>query len=101
VVAAVHGGVDTNMRSPYHVEHMFAKLLGLLLIATLAAAVVARQSAGGGRESAYVVKPTDTLWSIAASHYAGDPRAGVWKLERRNHLHGDLLRVGERLVLPP
>ena len=80
---------------------MFVKLLGLLLIAALAAAVVARQSAGGGRETLYLVRPTDTLWSIAASHYAGDPRAGVWKLERRNHLHGDLLSVGQRLAIPP
>ena len=80
---------------------MFVKLLGLLLIAALAAAVVARQSAGGGRETSYLVRPTDTLWSIAASHYTGDPRAGVWKLERRNHLHGDLLSVGQRLAIPP
>jgi len=80
---------------------MFAKLLGLLVAVALVAAVVARQSAGGGRETPYVVKPTDTLWSIAASHYAGDPRAGVWKLERRNHMHGDLLRVGQRLAIPP
>jgi LysM repeat protein len=80
---------------------MFAKLLGLLLAAALVAAVVARQSAGSGRETTYVVRPADTLWSIAASHYAGDPRAGVWKLERRNHLQGGVLRVGERLAVPP
>jgi LysM repeat protein len=80
---------------------MFAKLLGFLLVAALVAAVVARQSAGGGRETSYVVKPTDTLWSIAASHYAGDPRAGVWKLEHRNHLRSALIRAGQRLAIPP
>jgi LysM repeat protein len=80
---------------------MFARLLGLLLVATLAAAVVARQSSGGGREALYVVRPTDTLWSIAAAHYAGDPREGVWKLERRNHLRGALIRPGQRLLIPP
>jgi hypothetical protein len=80
---------------------MFAKLLGFFLVAALVAAVIARQSAGGGRETTYVVRPTDTLWSIAAAHYAGDPREGVWKLERRNHLHDALITAGERLVLPP
>ncbi|HEY3018227.1 MAG TPA: LysM peptidoglycan-binding domain-containing protein [Gaiellaceae bacterium] len=48
----------------------------------------------------YVVKPTDTLWSIAAAHYAGDPREGIWELQRRNHLHGTILVAGQRLVLP-
>jgi nucleoid-associated protein YgaU len=80
---------------------MFAKLLMILMLAALVAAVVARQSAGGGRETSYVVKQADTLWSIAASHYAGDPRAGVWKLERRNHLQTDLITAGQRLVIPP
>jgi LysM repeat protein len=79
---------------------MFAKLLGILLAAAVVAAVAARGSSGGGPEQVYVVKPSDTLWSIAASHYAGDTREGVWKLEQRNHLAGDVIRPGERVVLP-
>jgi LysM repeat protein len=46
------------------------------------------------------VKPTDTLWSIAAEHYVGDPREGVWKLQRRNQLTSTMLVPGQRLVLP-
>jgi len=46
------------------------------------------------------VKPTDTLWSIAATHYAGDPRQGIWELQQRNHLHSTTLVPGQRLVLP-
>jgi LysM repeat protein len=46
------------------------------------------------------VRPADTLWSIASSHYGGDPRAAVWRLERRNHLSGTTLVPGQRLVLP-
>jgi LysM repeat protein len=61
---------------------------------------VVRTSHGGGREQHYVVKPTDTLWSIASSHYAGDPREGVWKVRDRNHLSGSGLRVGQTLILP-
>jgi LysM repeat protein len=79
---------------------MFVRFLGICLLAAMVAVIVARQSAGGGREQVYVVQPADTLWSIAARHYAGDPREGVWKLERRNHLPGALIRAGQRLVIP-
>jgi LysM repeat protein len=48
----------------------------------------------------YVVQPADTLWSIAAKHYAGDPREGIWELQQRNHLRGTTLVPGQRLVLP-
>lgn len=71
----------------------------IVLVAVVAFSVV-RSSHGAGREQRYVVKPTDTLWSIASSHYAGDPREGVWKLRHRNHLAGATVRVGQALVLP-
>jgi LysM repeat protein len=78
---------------------MFGKLIMIALVAVVAFSVV-RSSHGAGREQRYVVKPTDTLWSIASSHYAGDPREGVWKLRQRNHLAGTTLRLGQTLVLP-
>jgi len=80
---------------------MFSKLLILLTALALVVGLAARPSGGAGRPVTYVVKPTDTLWSIASKHYAGDPREGVWKLERRNHLAGGLIAPGMRLVLPP
>jgi LysM repeat protein len=79
---------------------MFPKLLILVLAAALLVGTYARPSGGASHPQAYVVKPTDTLWSIAASHYAGDPRDGVWKLEHRNRLSGTTLVPGQRLVLP-
>ena len=79
---------------------MFPKALIILTLLGLAVGVFARPSGGAGKAQIYVVKPADTLWSIAASHYAGDPRAGGWKLERRNGLVGSTLVPGERLVLP-
>ena len=79
---------------------MFSKLLILLAALALVVGLAARPSGGAGRPETYVVKPTDTLWSIASKHYAGDPREGVWKLERRNHLAGTTLVPGQRLVLP-
>jgi LysM repeat protein len=80
---------------------MFAKLGTVLAAAAAAWALLPHASIGAGREHVYVVRPADTLWSIATSHYAGDPRAAVWKLEERNGLRSTLVRPGQRLVLPP
>ena len=79
---------------------MFAKFLIVLVLAALAIGLAAHSSQGAGPERTYVVKPTDTLWSIAARSYAGDVRDGVWKLQRRNHLASATIRPGQTLVLP-
>ena len=79
---------------------MFAKLATALLVVTVAWAGFVRPSDAGGPERTYVVKPADTLWTIATAHYAGDPREAVWELEQRNDLDGEMLRPGQRLVLP-
>jgi LysM repeat protein len=79
---------------------MFPRLLVLLLAAALVVGVMARPSGSAGRPVSYVVKPHDTLWSIASRYYAGDPREGIWKLQRRNALGGTVLVPGQRLVLP-
>jgi LysM repeat protein len=79
---------------------MFGKLLLILLLAAIGVAMVARVSRGAGPERTYVVKPTDTLWTIAAHTYAGDVREGVWKLQERNHLHSATIQPGQKLLLP-
>jgi LysM repeat protein len=79
---------------------MFVRVGALLAVIGAIVAIAARPSGGAGPEEIYVVKPTDTLWSIASSHYPGDPREGIWKLERRNHLRAALLTPGQKLVLP-
>jgi LysM repeat protein len=79
---------------------MFPRLLILLLAVSLLVGIVARPSGGAGKQVGYVVRPTDTLWSIATKHYAGDPREGIWKLQRRNHLTGTTIVPGQKLVLP-
>jgi LysM domain len=79
---------------------MFPRLVVIgILVAVLLGALV-RTVHGAGPERAYVVRPSDTLWSIAVRNYAGDPRQGVWEIEQRNGLRGALLRPGKRLVLP-
>jgi LysM repeat protein len=63
-------------------------------------AVVARASDGASPEQTYVVRPHDTLWTIATRFYHGDPREGVWTLRDRNHLAGTLIVPGQRLRVP-
>jgi len=79
---------------------MFVKLLVVLLAAAFAVGLAARSTHGAGPERHYVVKPADTLWTIAERSYAGDVREGVWKLEQRNNLESATLRPGQVLVLP-
>jgi LysM repeat protein len=79
---------------------MFGKLVIVLVLAALAVGLAARSSHGAGPERTYVVKPTDTLWSIATRTYAGDVREGVWKLEQRNHLRSSTLTPGQVLRIP-
>ena len=79
---------------------MFARLVVIAALLTLAVAWGARQSEGAGQRQTYVVRFGDTLWAIAAAHYGGDPREGVYRLEQRNHLAGAVVRPGQRLVLP-
>jgi LysM repeat protein len=79
---------------------MFGKILLIAALALIAWAALARASHGAGPEQQYTVRPGDTLWSIAAAHYTGDPRQAVWKLQQENHLAGGTLTPGQVLRLP-
>ena len=79
---------------------MFVRVAVVALIAIVGWAALVRPSDGAGRERTYVVRPGDTLWAIAARTYAGDPRAGIWRLTERNRLDDAVIRPGQRLVLP-
>jgi nucleoid-associated protein YgaU len=79
---------------------MFVRILALALLAAVVAAIVAHRSDSAGSDLVYIVKPYDTVWSIASAHYAGDPRDAVSRIETRNGLNDALIRPGQRLVLP-
>lgn len=80
---------------------MFGRIVLIVLVATfLGWSLLTRTVDGAGRAHVYVVQPGDTLWSIASARYAGDPREGVWKLERRNNLAGTTITPGQQLTLP-
>jgi nucleoid-associated protein YgaU len=80
---------------------MFVRLILVsFLITVLAWSVLARGSEGAGAGEPYRVRGGDTLWSIAARHYRGDPRQGVWRLQRENGLAGAELVPGQVIVIP-
>ena len=62
-------------------------------------AAFARSSDASDPEHRYVVRPYDTLWSIAASGY-NDPRQGIWEIKERNGLRRATIVPGQVLVLP-
>ena len=80
---------------------MFVRIVLVAFIGfVLAWSVLARSAEGTGVGHPYRVQPGDTLWSIAAAHYGGDPRQGVWQIQRKNRLQGATLSPGQTLVLP-
>lgn len=86
-------------------EHVFAlSLIGRVLLVALAVAVLwalfAGEGGAGRPERSYQVRPGDTLWSIAERTFPGDPREGVWELQKRNRLETTTIVPGQVLVLP-
>lgn len=80
---------------------MFVRIVFVtLLVMVLAWSVLTRVSEATGTGQAYRVEAGDTLWSIASEHYGGDPRQGVWAIQRENGLGGAGLTPGQVLVLP-
>lgn len=80
---------------------MFGRTLIIALVITfLGWTVLTRDVGSAGKAQVYVVQPGDTLWSIASARYAGDPREGIWKLQRRNQLAGTTISPGQKLLLP-
>jgi nucleoid-associated protein YgaU len=73
------------------------RILVLALLVIGLWALFARSSNASAREAHYQVKAGDTLWSIAATVYRGDPREGVWKLTQANHLAGATISIGQVL----
>jgi nucleoid-associated protein YgaU len=79
---------------------MFVRIFLLVGLTVLVWSAVARSTQAHGPRQVVTVRANDTLWTIAASHYAGDIRDAIWRIERANHLPGADVRVGQRLVLP-
>jgi LysM repeat protein len=79
---------------------MFVRIVIVLLAAALLWAVLARDTGAGPNPRYHTVQQGETLWSIAAESYGGDPREGVWRLQTRNGLTDATIVPGQRLLLP-
>jgi nucleoid-associated protein YgaU len=79
---------------------MFVRIALIVGIAVLAWSVLAHTSNAHGPRQVVTVRSSETLWTIAQSHYGGDVRDAIWRIEQANHLSGADIRVGETLVLP-
>jgi LysM repeat protein len=79
---------------------MFARIVIVLVAAALLWAVLARDTGAGPNPRYHTVQQGETLWSIAAESYGGDPREGVWRLQTRNGLTDATIVPGQRLLLP-
>jgi nucleoid-associated protein YgaU len=79
---------------------MFGRVVVIVLIAVLVWAGLARDTGASGKPQRHTVRSGETLWTIAAARYGGDPRAGVWKLQEANHLSGATIFVGQALLVP-
>lgn len=79
---------------------MFVRFAILAILGVFLWAIFARDSGASGPIGRYRVQAGDTLWSIVEARYPGDPREGVWKIERRNHLQAATITPGQVLILP-
>lgn len=63
----------------------------------------AAHGARPARAQIYVVRPGDTVWSIARglAGQRADPRPLVDRLIAANHVSNGVVTIGERLMVPP
>jgi len=74
----------------------------VLVLAALLVVVTGRLAYGSGPvpSDTVVVAAGDTVWSIAAARYRGDPRPHVEAILQVNHLSSPLLTPGQSLLIP-
>lgn len=95
----------SRRRRPWERQRRILTAVAGVVAATLCLLIllggVAYGGTSGGTQTVRV-RPGDTLWSIAASHYdSGDVRARVDEILSFNHLGGPVVVPGQTILLPP
>ena len=74
----------------------------VLVVAAALLVATARLAYGSGpvASDTVVVAPGDTVWSIAAARFPGDPRPHVQEILVANHLDSPTLTPGQTLRIP-
>jgi len=80
--------------------NLFIRIALIAGAALLVWSFAARTSQAHGNRQVVTVRAYQTLWSIAATHYAGDTRDAIWRIERANHMRSADIAVGQKLTLP-
>jgi hypothetical protein len=72
------------------------------MVAALAAAAAGAGPDGATDPEVAVVRPGDTLWSVAERHApSDDPHGVIEEIRRLNDLTGHTIHPGQELILPP
>ncbi len=75
--------------------------LALFAVVAFMMLVIAPASNGAARPAHHLVKPGETLWSIAATHYnTDDPRRQIFQVEQANNLNDASIQPGQVILLP-
>jgi nucleoid-associated protein YgaU len=103
--AAARERADGRRAATVRRAAVLRRRLALVCLAVLALVLTSylwpTASNGARPLRSYVVQPGDTLWTISARSYGGDPRAHLAVVAQRNGIaRSAALQVGQRLVLP-
>ena len=86
---------------PWHRERRLA--LRIVVMAAVLGMLMTQVVLGspGTRGSWVTVRQGQSLWSLAVARYTQmDPRQAIMNIQAANHLAGDFIYPGERLLLP-
>ena len=83
-----------------HIRRRASALCVIVCMLALALLVFPGSSSATHPTHEHVVRPGETLWSIASAEYGGDAQSHVQAIADASNLESALIVPGQRLVLP-